>query len=195
MNDFQQLQDTLRKSVLDANFVKLTLSKPIKKSDGLPNVYVRLVEIKGAEMFQFTYHYTTNDKVKNYTITDALSELEILLMDNFRAATLFTLAKDLLVFISKKKKVSYRENAASFKNKLPVTHDKPKERLAEAGSYLHHLDRCKEMLGAQLNTIHNLRYYQNLMSGLRQAIEQGKLADFVDEFYALRGETTPPLTT
>lgn len=62
-------------------------------------------------------------------------------------------------------------------------------------SYLHHLDRCKEMLGAQLNTIHNLRYYQNLMSGLRQAIEQGKLADFVDEFYALRGETTPPLTT
>lgn len=62
-------------------------------------------------------------------------------------------------------------------------------------SYLHHLDRCKEMLGAQLNTIHNLRYYQNLMSGLREAIEQGKLSDFVDAFYAQRGETTPPLST
>lgn len=60
-------------------------------------------------------------------------------------------------------------------------------------SYLHHLDRCKEMLSAQLNTIHNLRYYQNLMSGLRQAIEQGKLSDFVDTFYRQRGETTPPL--
>tara|TARA_R110001592_G_scaffold91754_3_gene268221 strand:- start:7942 stop:9084 length:1143 start_codon:yes stop_codon:yes gene_type:complete len=58
-------------------------------------------------------------------------------------------------------------------------------------SYLHHLDRCKEMLGAQLNTIHNLRYYQNLMSGLRQAIEQGKLSAFVDSFYAQRGEETP----
>lgn len=61
-------------------------------------------------------------------------------------------------------------------------------------SYLHHLDRCKEMLGAQLNTIHNLRYYQNLMSGLRQAIEQGRLSDFVDAFYVQRGETTPPLS-
>lgn len=61
-------------------------------------------------------------------------------------------------------------------------------------SYLHHLDRCNEMLGAQLNTIHNLRYYQNLMSGLRDAIEQGKLSAFVDAFYAARGLKTPPLS-
>lgn len=60
-------------------------------------------------------------------------------------------------------------------------------------SYLHHLERCGEMLGAQLNTIHNLRYYQILMSGLRDAIEQGKLSDFVDAFYAARGLETPPL--
>ncbi len=61
-------------------------------------------------------------------------------------------------------------------------------------SYLHHLDRCNEMLGAQLNTIHNLRYYQNLMRGLRQAIEQGKLSAFVETFYSQRGEATPALT-
>nr|GME07406.1 tRNA guanosine(34) transglycosylase Tgt [Ipomoea batatas] len=39
-------------------------------------------------------------------------------------------------------------------------------------AYLHHLDRCNEILGARLNTIHNLRYYQRLMAGLRQAIEE-----------------------
>jgi queuine tRNA-ribosyltransferase len=61
-------------------------------------------------------------------------------------------------------------------------------------AYLHHLDRCKEMLGAQLNTIHNLRYYQTLMSGLRNAIEQGTLQVFVDNFYAKRGLETPYLT-
>ena len=61
-------------------------------------------------------------------------------------------------------------------------------------AYLHHLDKCKEMLGAQLNTIHNLHYYQQVMSGLRQAIEQGKLDAFVDHFYQLRGMETPPLT-
>jgi len=60
-------------------------------------------------------------------------------------------------------------------------------------SYLHHLDKCGEMLGAQLNTIHNLRFYQNLMAGLRGAIEAGTLSDFVSDFYALRGESVPPL--
>jgi len=54
-------------------------------------------------------------------------------------------------------------------------------------SYLHHLDRCKEMLGAQLNTIHNLRYYQTLMSDLRGAIETGTLSRFVAEFYRQQG--------
>ena len=60
-------------------------------------------------------------------------------------------------------------------------------------SYLHHLDKCGEILGAQLNTIHNLRFYQNLMAGLRGAIEAGTLSDFVTDFYAQRGETVPPL--
>jgi queuine tRNA-ribosyltransferase len=49
-------------------------------------------------------------------------------------------------------------------------------------SYLQHLDKCKEILGAQLNTIHNLHYYQELMAHLRRVIEQGKLADFIAGF-------------
>ncbi len=60
--------------------------------------------------------------------------------------------------------------------------------------YLHHLDKCGEMLSAQLATIHNLRYYQRLMAGLRDAIERGTLSAFVDDFYQRRGQTTPPLS-
>lgn len=60
-------------------------------------------------------------------------------------------------------------------------------------SYLYHLDKCGEILGAQLNTIHNLRYYQNLMAGLRGAIEAGTLSGFINDFYALRGETVPAM--
>ena len=60
-------------------------------------------------------------------------------------------------------------------------------------AYLHHLDKCREILGSQLNTIHNLHFYQKVMKGLRDAIEQGKLNDFVEEFYALRGLPVPPL--
>lgn len=60
-------------------------------------------------------------------------------------------------------------------------------------AYLHHLDKCNEILGARLNTIHNLRFYQRVMEGLRGAIEQGKLSDFVTDFYARRGREVPPL--
>ena len=42
-------------------------------------------------------------------------------------------------------------------------------------AYLHHLDRCKEILGSRLNTIHNLHYYQMLMQNIRTAIETDEL--------------------
>ncbi len=48
--------------------------------------------------------------------------------------------------------------------------------------YLHHLQRVNEILGARLNTIHNLFYYQTLMVELRTAIEAGTLADTVARF-------------
>jgi len=55
-------------------------------------------------------------------------------------------------------------------------------------SYLRHLDKCKEILGSRLNTIHNLHYYQDLMRGLRKAIEQEALPEFVDDFYEQQGK-------
>jgi queuine tRNA-ribosyltransferase len=53
-------------------------------------------------------------------------------------------------------------------------------------AYLRHLQRCNEILGHRLNTIHNLHYYQSLMRGLREAIEAGRLETFVAEFYRMR---------
>jgi len=53
-------------------------------------------------------------------------------------------------------------------------------------AYLRHLDKTGEILGARLNTIHNLYYYQELMRGLRNAIENQRLDRFVEEFYQLR---------
>lgn len=60
-------------------------------------------------------------------------------------------------------------------------------------AYLHHLDKCKEILGATLNSLHNLHFYQNLMAQLRQAIDTGTLCDFTETFYAARGLDVPPL--
>ncbi|VFP79874.1 tRNA guanosine(34) transglycosylase Tgt [Candidatus Erwinia haradaeae] len=54
-------------------------------------------------------------------------------------------------------------------------------------AYLYHLDRCHEILGARLNTIHNLHYYENLMLNLRQAIKSCTLKNFVSNFYYRTG--------
>ena len=47
-------------------------------------------------------------------------------------------------------------------------------------AYLYHLNRCNEILGARLNTIHNLHFYLDLMRRAREAIEQGRWAGFRD---------------
>ncbi len=58
-------------------------------------------------------------------------------------------------------------------------------------SYLRHLDKCKEMLGSRLNTIHNLYYYLQLMQDMRDAIEKSEFDGFVQQFYRLRSKVTP----
>jgi len=58
-------------------------------------------------------------------------------------------------------------------------------------AYLHHLDKCGEMFGAELATIHNLHYYQDLMRGLRNSIETGTFDNFVESFYQARGLNVP----
>ena len=55
-------------------------------------------------------------------------------------------------------------------------------------AYLHHLLRSNEILGARLNTIHNLAYYQTLMQEMRDAIEAGQFFSFVEQFKSNRSQ-------
>ncbi|MGB6307987.1 MAG: tRNA guanosine(34) transglycosylase Tgt [Steroidobacteraceae bacterium] len=58
-------------------------------------------------------------------------------------------------------------------------------------SYLRHLDKCGEILGSHLNTIHNLYFYQRLMREIRGAIEAGRFEAYAAEFYALKAAGRP----
>lgn len=51
-------------------------------------------------------------------------------------------------------------------------------------SYLRHLDKCGEILGSRLNTIHNLYYYQRLMREIREAIDNDRFEEYARTFYA-----------
>lgn len=55
-------------------------------------------------------------------------------------------------------------------------------------AYLHHVHRAQEIIGSMLLTWHNLHYYQELMAGLRDAIANAKLDEFVKNFHAVRAQ-------
>ncbi|MEQ1412327.1 tRNA guanosine(34) transglycosylase Tgt [Acinetobacter indicus] len=59
-------------------------------------------------------------------------------------------------------------------------------------AYLFHLEKCGEMLGSMLGTIHNLRYYQRFTQDIRNALDNDTFDDFVQDFYARRGLDVPP---
>ncbi|CAI8366428.1 MAG: Uncharacterised protein [Polaribacter sp. SA4-10] len=119
MSEFKTLFETVQNSLTNNEFVKLTFSKPLRKSEGLKNVYMRLFLVDGKQIFQFKYRHETEELYKQFSLAEAFVEIEKLLMETFRAGTLFTLSEDLLILVSKKKMVSYRDNAPSFRNLLP----------------------------------------------------------------------------
>jgi queuine tRNA-ribosyltransferase len=60
-------------------------------------------------------------------------------------------------------------------------------------AYLYHLDKCNEILGAHLNTVHNLRYYQRLMADVRTAIEADRFDEFMASFLTKRHHSPPAM--
>ena len=55
-------------------------------------------------------------------------------------------------------------------------------------SYLRHLDKCNEILGLHLNTVHNLFYYQELMRALQEAVQHRRLHEFIAQFRRCRAQ-------
>jgi len=63
---------------------------------------------------------------------------------------------------------------------------RPIDETCYSRSYLYHLSKCSEILGSRLNTIHNLHYYQQLMSEIRQSLDERRFASFVASFNRAR---------
>ncbi|WP_108648873.1 tRNA guanosine(34) transglycosylase Tgt [Polynucleobacter rarus] len=61
-------------------------------------------------------------------------------------------------------------------------------------AYLHHLQKVGEILGAQLNSIHNIHYYLNLMSEIRESLEKNSFSEFIKEFHHNRSIGTMEIT-
>lgn len=183
MNDLNQFFEKLTASFENDNFVKITLSKPAYKTDGLLNVYIRQITLKDEKALSFTYHYQTNDQVKNYSLEETQQVLTELLGKKFRIATLFNLEEDFTIQFSKKGKTSIRKMAPSFDQKPPESHDKPKAKRAKLGKYLQLLgvtDEAGLVIPKMADKFKQINKYLEIVDGLLKNADLPKTIKVVD---------------
>ncbi|MEZ4945678.1 MAG: SAM-dependent methyltransferase [Cyclobacteriaceae bacterium] len=173
MNELERWIEELKTSIEQDEFVKLTLSKPARKSE-LQNIYVKLVVLKEGQQLSFTFHNTTNDIVKNYSLLEGINKVRELLGTEFKIGTLFTTKVDSVLIISKKGKMVITTTDAT-QTALGVTHDKQKRKRAREGdTYLIQLgiaDAQGKIIPKMADKFRQINKYLEVMEDLIQSAE------------------------
>lgn len=139
MNSIEEFLEKAEEVITSGQFNKLTLSKPRYKSNGLQNIFIRLVEIKDITKLSFNYRHKTKDLTKNFELEEGLTELQSLLQDKFKNASLLSMAATYQLMINKKGKVTVVESKPS-EVSAATSHDKEKIKRAPLDApYLHEL--------------------------------------------------------
>lgn len=214
MNPTTQFLNAFQTAFSGKNLLKCTLSKPSAHApEGLKNLYLRPVELKKGLFIAFNFRYKTRDEVKNYTPTEALSQLEALLGTSFLNADLLTPDRDYSLQFDKKGEAIYAEKKPSLRQAqdLPLHHDRNKNRLLDPSApWLHllgitnakgevlaaHQDKWRQ-INKYLETIESLLRDQPLTHGASIAdMGSGKgyltfaLYDFLENHLGLQPQIT-----
>ena len=94
MDRVSQLIELFGQSVEENHFVRLTLSRPMQKDQGLKKVIIKLVFIKGKTMLSFVYREERRDLTKNFSLTESTELVKELLTKSFYNANLMTIEGD-----------------------------------------------------------------------------------------------------
>lgn len=121
-------------AVKQSAFVKMTLSKTVRKEDELRNVYVKPMLIKDKLLYAFTYRYVRRDEVKNYDAAQMLDILNEMIPSRFLNAVLFTVNEDVALLVSKKGKATIQIKKVQEKREQNLDHDKAKNILLDPKS-------------------------------------------------------------
>ena len=99
----RQFWSAARSAAAAGELIKITLSKPRHKAEGLPrNRYARLVEIRGGTQLQITHRYDDREEVKNHLVGTGLSLLESALGEEYGNADMFTAYEQVSISLSRK---------------------------------------------------------------------------------------------
>lgn len=176
MEDKKEFIEQVEQSIAADQFVKITLSKTYPKSSNLRNIYIRKIEIKNTIYLSFTYHYTTKDIIKNYTLVAAQTRLDLYLGKDFLMATLLTTAFDLVLLYNKKRKTKLQKRKASTTILPTLVHNKEKQYIIPKESlFLQHLGIANQekIRAAHQDKFRQINKYVEIMSGL---LEQANLS-------------------
>lgn len=180
-----ELTLSMQSSLKDNTFVKLSLGNYRGKEENLKNVYVKRILIKNEEKLSFTYRYKTRDIVKNYTLTDGISNVNEMLNQGFYVATLFTTGYDLSFENLFDKKFILRKKKASITTVPPANHDRNKNRLISNVNkpYLAELkitDNSGKVLPNSQDKYKQINHYIEILSSLIKELPAGKPLRVVD---------------
>jgi len=175
----------LNLSLSDSTFVGLSLGNYKGAEESLKNIYVKKAMIKQEVKLSFTYRYKTRDVVKNYPVSEGVSNIQTALSDGFRAATLFTVGFDLIFENINDKKVAVRKAVAT-KTEVPaLDHDKSKHRLiaAKGKSYLTELgitDKDGNVFKSAQDKYRQINHYVELLSPLIKDLPAERIKKVAD---------------
>ncbi len=181
----QSFLASIKESLENQTFVKLSLGNYKGADESLKNVYIKRILVKKEEKLSFNYRYKTRDIVKNYAIDESFLGIENLFNDGFRVATLFTTGFDLIVEIQNEANARIRKVAATNTNAPSLEHNVAKQRLitAEHKSYLHSLgitDAAGNVLKHSQDKYRQIDHYIQILSSLLKEIPAEKLLKVAD---------------
>lgn len=173
----------IKTSIQQDAFVKLTLSKPIKKGE-IKNIYGRIALIKRQLCFSFTIRYATKDVTKNFTIEAGLLEITTWLNEAFWNGHLFTTKENVTLEQSKKGKQKLSTQPPTFSHPTLKTHDKPKQRLVTADRpYLQQLgitNQQGKVLKNWQSKFKQINKYIEIIDGLLKSVSLKDTTHIVD---------------
>jgi hypothetical protein len=123
--------EALQENYQESTLLRVLLSKPTTKDSELIKVTVRPIIIKKITKLSFLYHYKTQDITKNYSLEEALIEIENFIATQFKNIIAFTQNQDIHLTYNKKLTSSLQYLKASSPENSPESHDREKPRLIE----------------------------------------------------------------
>lgn len=183
----QRFQEQLAESISSNTFFKISLGNYQGNDKELKNVYVRKVKIKRADMLSFTYRNKTRDIVKNFPITEGCIMVGHFISNDFKACTLFTTEKEVILEHGKNHVITMRDRILSGDGKpLPtLAHNKEKKRLIQSAGkpYLQELkitDGEGNVFKNSQDKYKQINQYVEILSSLIKELPENSIKKVVD---------------